>query len=120
MAGLPGKIVDSKQNEIPLNLDLVTFNDEKEHPVTYTLTSDEPTGYKKGEIYTVTLDDSENVFFQDRDESIKKMMQHRQEATPDLSKPSSSPDPSRIWTPPRPSLRQMTFYINCCCESCTN
>lgn len=68
------KVTDSKQNEIPLNLELVTFNDELDHPDTFCLTSDEPSGYKKGEIYTVTLDDSENVFFQDRDESIKKMM----------------------------------------------
>ena len=68
------KITDSKQNEVPIELTEVAFNDTLEHPDTFKLASDEPTGFKKGEIYTVTLDDSENVFFQDRDESIKKVM----------------------------------------------
>lgn len=67
-------IVDSEQNEVKPIFNQVQFNDGETHPLTFTLTPSDPDGYKKGEVYTVSLENNENIFFADRDENIRRVM----------------------------------------------
>lgn len=66
-------VVDSEQNEVKPKFKAVQFNDDEAHPLTFTISPGDA-GYKKGEVYTVSLENNENIFFENREESIRKVM----------------------------------------------